>query len=75
MNIKDCADFVRNFLNYNCPDTTLLNQLEWLKTYNFAQLGLVEGVHEDSTKLAKAIYFKIWHNKLPLVCRVRCFAP
>ena len=62
MNLEECKIYLKNFLNSKYYNKTLEEQLKNLKTYNFAQLGLKENIHEDSTKLAKAIYFIIWHT-------------
>lgn len=67
MNLSECKKYVKDFLNDNCDKCNLNEQIEWLKTYNFAQLGIKERVHEDSTTLAKAIHFIIWNNKLPFL--------
>ncbi len=62
MDLKKCKTYLKNFLETEYPNKTLEKQLENLKTYNFAQMGLKENTHEDSTTLAKAIYFIIWHT-------------
>ena len=67
MNLQECIKYIKDFLNNNYPNKNLRQQLELFKTYNFAKIGIAEGVHEDSTILAKAIYFVLWHDNLPML--------
>ncbi len=62
MNLIQCKNYVREFLNKNYQGKGVKEQLGLFKTYNFVKAGIQEGVHEDSTTLAKAVYFIIWHN-------------
>lgn len=59
MNLEECKIYLKNFLDKKCKNKDLDSQLEWLKTYKFTREN---GVDEDSTTLAKAIYFIIWHT-------------
>lgn len=59
MNLEECKIYLKNFLNEKCKNKDLGSQLEWLKTYKFTREN---GVDEDSTTLAKTIYFIIWHT-------------
>lgn len=59
MNLEECKIYLKNFLDKKYKNKDLASQLEWLKTYKFTREN---GVDEDSTTLAKAIYFTIWHT-------------
>ena len=70
MNLKDCKKYVKKFLDEKCREQDLTKQLEWFKTYNFSRRPREERkeyVYEDSTDLAKAVYFILWQGKLPLL--------
>lgn len=64
-NLETCKKYVREFLEQEYAKMDLRKQLDKFKNYNFSQIALQENCHEDSTKLAKSIYFIIWHNILP----------
>lgn len=59
MNIEECKIYLKDVLDENCKNKDLNSQLEWLKTYKFTREN---GIDEDSTTLAKTIYFIIWHT-------------
>ena len=49
----------------NFKNLTLKEQLEQFKNFDFSLLGEKQFCHSDSTDIAKAVYYIIWHDKLP----------
>ena len=64
-NIKKSTKLLKTFLDDNFKNLTLKEQLEQFKNFDFSLLGEKQFCHSDSTDIAKAVYYIIWHDKLP----------
>ena len=61
---ENAKNYIKKSLDEIYPEIqgNIKKQLVKFKNYNFAQIARKENCHEDSTKLAKEIYYVIWGN-------------